>query len=211
MGLILVIGLLVQGLAWSREIASRRQLATVTLSVVPTVKASDPKIGPLSAPVTIIEFSDFTCEFCATAEQELTRAMTQLPGVVRVVWKDFPRSELQSSAWQAAVAARCAARQQKFVPYRQALFTHQAELNAPDLYTRLADELDLNQTAFSQCLADPSVRQQVAVSKAEGVAAGLEAVPTFFLNDQKLSGVISSDVWLKYIQDAWRSSVPASP
>jgi len=89
------------------------------------VAADDPSIGPASAPVTLIEFSDFQCPFCQRVAPTLKQVKQKYGDKVRVVWKDFPLTQIHPQAFKASEAAHCAAEQGKFWEYHDRLFANQ--------------------------------------------------------------------------------------
>ena len=112
-------------------------------------------VGRADAPVTIIEFSDLQCPYCArnalNTFPEIKRNYIDT-GKVRYVARDFPL-DMHPFAMPAAVATRCAGEQGKFWEYRHALFERQNELaTAP--YDALAAELGLDVPRFAACQKD---------------------------------------------------------
>lgn len=99
-------------------------------SVKVTTEANDPTLGAADAPVTMVEFSDFECPFCqqfhATTFGSL-KAKYIDTGQVRLVYKDFPLTNIHPHAQRAAEAASCVATQGKFWEYADRLFGQQAE------------------------------------------------------------------------------------
>ena len=101
----------------------------------PPVKISadnDPIIGNLDAPITIIEFSDFQCPFCARFHiQTLPLLLEEYiePGKVKLVFRDFPIQSIHPNALPASIAAECANEQGKFKEMHDALFENQNEWN----------------------------------------------------------------------------------
>lgn len=167
-----------------------RQRRTTPVVSRPTVRATDPVRGAANPQVTVVEFGDYQCPFCKDAA-EATATIDDRSTVVRRVWKDFPLAEHPQS-FEAAVAARCAQQQGRFWPFHDALFARQSELG-PALYTTLARELQLDENAFARCQVDPRVAESVEQSRAEGVALGITALPTIFVNSQRLEGSITAN------------------
>src|SRR4029079_8656742 len=92
------------------------------------VPADDPPIGPASAPVTLIEFSDFQCPFCQRVAPTLKQIRATYGDRVRIVWKDFPLTQIHPQACDAAQAGNCAQEQGKFWEFHDQLFANQAAL-----------------------------------------------------------------------------------
>ena len=90
----------------------------------------DPIIGNPDAPITIIEFSDFQCPFCARFHvQTLPALMDEYidQGKVKLVFRDFPIQSIHPNALPASVAAECANEQGQFKPMHDALFDNQSQ------------------------------------------------------------------------------------
>jgi len=139
-------------------------------------------VGRADAPVTIIEFSDLQCPYCASHAlnvfPEIKRDYIDT-GKVRYVARDFPLA-MHPFALPAAVATRCAGEQGKFWEYRHALFDRQNEIaTAP--YDALAAELELDVPRFATCRKDGA--QEAAVRKDMALAGSnkVTSTPTFLL------------------------------
>jgi protein-disulfide isomerase/uncharacterized membrane protein len=152
--------------------------------------------GSASDPVTIVEFTDFECPYCARAYQDLKRALSADHAGVNVVVRNFPlnsdcnpqvRSQVHTHACQAAAAGECAGAQGKFREYEALLFEHQDALDAPSLIGYAA-RLGLDQTEFERCLGSPAATAAVAEDVAAGAAAGVTSTPTFFINGRRIAG-----------------------
>ena len=153
---------------------------------VNVASADHPSRGAASAPVTIVEFGDFQCPFCRAAENSLEEVRQKYGDQIRVVYMDFPLS-FHSHAMDAARAARCAADQDKFWPFHDALFLDQKKLEPNDL-KQTAAKLGLDSNKFNSCFAsdkhDASIRKDIA----EGNKLGVTGTPTFFINGRELMG-----------------------
>ena len=107
--------------------------------------------GPKDAPVTIVEFSDFQCPFCKTANTTVKQVLDKYPGKVRLVFRDYPIASLHPQAPKAHEAARCAGDQAKFWEYHDVLFERSPKMSPQDL-KQYALDLKLDAAAFDQCL-----------------------------------------------------------
>ena len=92
-----------------------------------------------SAPVTLIEFSDFQCPFCQRVAPTLKQVRDTYGDKVRIVWKDFPLTQIHPQAFKAGEAAHCAGEQGKFWEYHDRLFANQQPLQPDDLKKHAAD------------------------------------------------------------------------
>jgi protein-disulfide isomerase len=146
----------------------------------------DPWTGTDYAPVTIIEFSDFECPYCRQSVPVLKELMEKYPGKLKLVYRDFPGPNHQS-ALSAAEAAQCAAEQNQFWEYHDALFTKQAPANGWN-FSALAEDLGLRQSPFDACMKEHRYRQEVLKDLQDGLQVGVTSTPTFFINGRPLVG-----------------------
>lgn len=145
-----------------------------------------PAVGPAEAPVQIEIWADFQCPFCRLfshgIEPDLVR--TYAAGQrARIVYRDF--AFLGQESLDAAVAARCAARQDAFWRYHDLLFASQQGENQGgfrrEVLLGLADFAGLDTPAFRACLDDPAVAAAVTAETAEGRRLGIDSTPTLRL------------------------------
>ncbi len=148
-----------------------------------------PLRGSPSAPITIVEFSDFQCPFCARALPTLQELFAAYPGKIKWVFKNFPLGFHQDSslAHQAALAAGA---QGKFWEMHDRIFTDQRAMKRDDLI-RAAKDLGLDVGLFTADLDSGRFRAALDADKAEGARLGVDGTPTFFINGKELTGAAS--------------------
>lgn len=164
--------------------------------------------GPATAPVTILEWSDFQCPFCREVQPVLGRLLAEFPDTVRLVFKDFPLRS-HEMAVPAALAARCAGAQGRFWEYHDMLFVAQPAFAREDLIG-YARRLGLDTTRFGECLDRAAPRDAVMADQREGREAGVRATPTFFVNGRKIEGAVPIEEFRDAIRSALRAA-GASP
>jgi protein-disulfide isomerase len=150
--------------------------------------------GDPKAPITIVEFSDFSCPFCLKAEASISAVMAQYPGQVKLSYRDFPLRELHPNAEIAAEAARCAGEQNKFWEYHDLLFANQKRQNPEGLMDD-ARALKLDEPKFAACLSSGRYKQQIDQDVQMGSRAGIEATPGFYINDTFVNGAQPPEVF----------------
>ncbi len=146
----------------------------------------DPSIGPSNASITIIEFSDYQCPFCARAEPTIKQVLEKYKDKVLFVYRDFPLS-FHQYAQKAAEASECADEQGKFWQYHDKLFENQGALDADSL-KKYAKDLGLDTTKFNACLDSGKMAAEVNADFADGQNAGVSGTPAFYINGIELSG-----------------------
>ena len=164
------------------------------------VEATGPALGPETAPVTIVEFSDFECPFCKRIYPTLNQVMDDYDGRVRLVFRQFPLHALHPNAQKAAEASLCADEQGKFWEMHDSLFEGPGGLGIASLKTRAAD-LGLDEDAFGSCLDSGQFADQVAADVTAGRALGVSGTPALFINGRYLSGAQPFEVIARVIDD----------
>jgi protein-disulfide isomerase len=150
------------------------------------VAADEPADGPASAPVTIVEYSDFQCPYCARVTSTLDQIKEAYGDKVRIVFRDYPLPS-HPQAVPAAEAAKCANEQGKFWEYHDKLFASQRELG-PEKYKEFAKELGLDMDEFDACVDSDKYVTQVRMMAQGGQQLGVSGTPAFFVNGRFLSG-----------------------
>lgn len=149
--------------------------------------AGFPSQGPDNAPVTIVEFSDFECPYCGGLFPTLKQVEKAYPEAVRIVYRQFPLTNLHPHAMKAAEASLCANEQHKFWEFHDSMFGNQRELSVPDLKQRAID-LKLDTKAFNDCIDSGREGAAIQADIQEGARAGVSGTPAMFINGRLLSG-----------------------
>lgn len=149
--------------------------------------AGFPSKGPAGAPVTIVEFSDFECPFCGGLFPTLKQVEKEYGDKVRVVYRQFPLTNIHPYAQKAAEASLCANDQKHFWEFHDSMFGNQRELSIADLKQRAVD-MKLDTAAFNQCLDSGKHAAAVQKDVEEGARAGVTGTPALFINGRLLSG-----------------------
>ncbi len=174
---------------------------------------NDPIIGNPDAPITIIEFSDFQCPFCArfyTQTLPLIYEEYIEPGKVKLVFRDYPIQSIHPNAVPAAVASECANEQGKFKEMHDMLFEKQNEwskqktADALSLFSQYATKIQLEQEVFDSCLTSGKYIEEIRKDLDDGRDYGVTGTPGFFVgNDQigyvELKGAQPFDSFKKII------------
>jgi protein-disulfide isomerase len=150
----------------------------------------DPVKGDEDAPVTIYEFSDFECPFCGryysqTYDQVVSEYVDT--GQAKIVYKDFPLSQIHPNAQKASEAAECAQEQGQFWEFHDRLFENQDSLTL-DNYVQWAGDLGMDTDSFRECVESGQFESEVQGDLQEGRNNGVSGTPTFFINGRKLVG-----------------------
>lgn len=165
----------------------------------PVEAGESPALGPADAPVTLIEFSDYECPFCARWHKQVyQRLMQEYEGKIRFVYRDFPLENIHPNAVPAAIAAHCAGEQGAYFPFHDALFSYELGLNR-EAYVTYAQRLSLDVTAFQTCLDEARYAEKVQENLNYGLSLGVNSTPTFFVNGLIIIGAQPFEVFKQVI------------
>jgi len=144
-----------------------------------------PTKGPEDAPITIVEFSDYQCPFCARSEPLVHEALAAYPSKARLVYKHFPLTSIHPQAMSAALAAAAAQRQGKFWEMHDKLFANQRAL-APEQIKEYARQVGLDMPKFERDLQSDEVKTAVQEDIKLAQRVGVRGTPTIFVNGKIL-------------------------
>lgn len=156
----------------------------------------DPFKGQPDAKLTLIEFSDYQCPFCARHFRETIPQLEReyiATGKVKYVFRNFPIESIHPQAFKAHEAAHCAGEQGNYWEMHGRLFANQKAMSPKDL-SEHAQRLSLDMPKFQQCLEGGKYVSKIRQDLSEGQKAGVQGTPTFFLgytepNDSKVKVV----------------------
>lgn len=169
---------------------------------------NDPVLGPPTAPVEIVEFSDFQCPFCSRVGPTLKQIQQTYGERVRLVFRDLPLPN-HAQAFKAAEAAQCAHDQGKFWEYHDVLFANQSAL-APEQLKGHAATLGLDTAVFAACLDEGRHAERVRQDMAEAERLGINGTPAFFINGRFLSGALPFESFRAVIDDELARNAPSA-
>lgn len=157
---------------------------------MPGVRPTDPRRGSTDPnAVEIVEFADYSCVYCRLMEPEIEQTLTNKNLNVRLVWRDLPIANENPDGLIAALAGRCAAKQNRFWELHDAMFLS-PRLDLASIL-KLAGGLQMDQSTFGRCLqlAQPMTEIQADIDLAK--KNNITGSPTLFVGDQLVDGFIS--------------------
>lgn len=160
--------------------------------------ATDPVWGNPSAPVKIIEFSDFQCPFCQESFPIVREMLFKYQDKIYFIYRDFPNNLDHPQAQKAAEAGQCANEQGKFWPLHDKFFINQDDLSVAAI-KNYAQAVGLDSAKFNVCLDSGKYAEEVNQDYQDGASLGALGTPTFFINGYKVSGVIPKETFIKII------------
>ena len=160
----------------------------------------DPAKGPAAAPITIVEFSDFQCPYCARVNPTIKQVEEKYGDKVRLVFRDFPLVQIHRDAAKAAEAGECAHEQGKFWEMHDKLFANQSKLQV-EAMKQTATEIGLDAEKFNQCMDSSKYAAEVQKDVDEGSRYGVTGTPAFFINGRMLSGAQPLEAFTEMIDE----------
>jgi len=147
-------------------------------------------LGSKSAPLTIVEYTDYQCPFCqrfhVTAFTELKKAYIDT-GKVRFYSRDLPL-DFHPNAMRAAMAARCAGDQGQFWKLRDVMGANPDSLDM-DHIVRFATDLKMNAPVLRACVESEKYKNAIQTDLLEAMKVGAQGTPTFVIGKSTASGV----------------------
>jgi len=170
------------------------------LAVFPPVSEADWTKGPEDAIITVMEYTDFQCPYCAMAYTELEKLLEMYPDDVRLVYRALPLVSIHPNAQVAAQAAEAAGLQGKFWEMYSALFTKQSEwsgLTSEEFLAWLSTEattLGLDEEKFSQDVVSDDIQKKIQGEIDYANSIGLGSTPTVLINGRPISNWYASGI-----------------
>lgn len=170
--------------------------------------AEFPSIGPATAPITIVEFSDFQCPHCKMGALIMHSVMQRFPGKIRLVLRSFPldpacNSKMQNGghlfSCEAARVAKCAHEQGRFAEVYETIFENQNSIKSGSAFA-WAVALGLNAEKLRSCSESDPVKMMIQQDLTEAENLGVQSTPTYFLNGHKIQGASAAPVWVRTIE-----------
>lgn len=155
--------------------------------VVDVDPGNGPTQGAAAAPVTIVEFSCFTCPACADLQPGLKETLSRHPGKIRLAFRYFPL-RLEGKPILLAKAAECARTQGKFWEAHDLLFSKGLDIEGEKALVEAMAPLGLDPAGLSQCLASKETEARVRADFEAGRGYGVNSTPTLFVNGRRIQG-----------------------
>lgn len=159
-------------------------------------------LGNPNAKISIVEFVDFKCPNSKMAAPIMRQMMAQYGYKVKLTVRLFPSESIHPGANKFAIVAACAAEQGRFWEAHDALFSNQdafsKELAGED-YKFLADTAYLDAQKLKECVDSGRTGVKVNRDYADGFRFGVQGTPTFFINSEKVEGVVPMSEWEKVL------------
>ncbi len=160
-----------------------------------------PITGGVSAKVTVVEFSDFQCPYCAKGSEILGQLKKKYGKKLKIAFKNFPLP-FHNHAQLAAEAGFCVHEQdaRKFWKMHDKMFADQSKLNKEGLLAS-AKEMGVDMNKFTACLNQGKYTAKVKEDMEHGKKVGVKSTPTFFVNGKMINGAQPIEVFAEIIDE----------
>ena len=155
--------------------------------------------GPLRSPVTMVEYGDFQCPYCAQAFPEVEQLFNEFHQQMCFAYRHFPLSNLHPYAELAALASEAADQQGQFWPMHHTLYRIQPILSEQTIFAA-ADDLGLNMDEFQRDLTREDLLERIRDDMNGGIRSGVNGTPTLFFNGVRYDGPSNHLAWRQYVQ-----------
>jgi len=146
---------------------------------VPAPTAKDHVLGSLSAPVVLVEYTDFECPYCALVYPTIKKIVSESSGQIAWVMRNFPLESIHPDARPAAIAAECIAGElgnDAYWRYVDAVFNNQSKLN-PAYSRQLALQFGADPTAYDACVAADTYKDRIDGDAGDAISNGGQGTP----------------------------------
>jgi len=161
------------------------------------VRQNSHKTVSQATKVTIVEFGDYQCPACGSAHPIVKEVLSAYGNKINFVFRNFPLTSVHQNALIAAEAAEAAGAQGKFWEMHDMLYENQkewSEVTDPNsLFADYAKKLGLDTQKFEEDIKNATYSNVIRIDQDDGNTVGINATPTFFINGEKQTGILSLD------------------
>jgi protein-disulfide isomerase len=162
------------------------------MTLRPPVSEHDHAAGGAAAPLTLVEYGDYQCPHCAAADLVVRAVQKEFGKDLRLVFRNFPLTEMHPAAEPAAELAEGAAVQGKFWEAHDEIFAwsrrHGPPSLGPEAFTAIASNLKLDAAGLAAAVNEHRFLERIKNDFNGGVRSGVNGTPTFFINGARFDG-----------------------
>lgn len=166
--------------------------------------------NPAQKVVTMVEYGDIQCPACKTYHPIVLALLREFPEQLKLVFKNFPLTQVHPNAMAAAIAAEAAGKQAKYFQFVDNAYDKQEEWagldNPQSKFEQYAKALGLNIAQFKKDQQDPAIAKLIADQNKEGIQNGVTGTPSFFIDGKKIANPSTLEAFKKVISDSLRST-----
>ena len=169
--------------------------------VLPVTPERDHIRGPVTAPITLLEYGDYECPYCGAAHPIVHEVRRRMGKRLCFVYRHFPLTNVHPHAELAAEAAEAAGAQGRFWEMHDTLYEHQRRLRDEDLRA-YAEQLELDLDRFDKEMAEHVHAERIHEDFMSGVRSGVNGTPTFYINHVRHDDSYDADTLLEALERA---------
>lgn len=156
-------------------------------------KLNRPYLGQTNAQIVIVEFSDFQCPVCQAEFPIIREIVAKYQSQILYIYRQYPI--INENSVKVSQASYCAHEQGKFWAMHDRLFLSPSDNYLADDLKNIAQQAGLNMEQFNNCLTTEKYKNLVLEDTQDGFTLGAKGTPTFFINGNKISGLVSKAGW----------------
>ncbi len=165
--------------------------------------------NPAQKVVTMVEYADLQCPACKTYQPVVNDLLKAFPEQLKLVFKNYPLTQVHPNAMAASVAAEAAAKQGKFYAFVDKAYEKQEEwAGLPDPQSKFEEyvkALGMNVNQFRKDQKDPAIAKLISDQNTEGIQNGVTGTPSFFIDGKKIENPASLEDFKKIISEELKS------
>ena len=166
-----------------KSASSNEELA---IAKAPDIKLDGEAVrGNKDALITIVEFGDYECPYCASLNPVIEDILKEYEGKVRFVFKDYPLTSIHLRAMESAQAVHCAGEQNKYWEMHDLLFAKQNDLTHNKLI-QYGSELGLNVEQYKSCVDAKKYESDIQRDVIEGDSYKIRGTPILYINGERI-------------------------
>ena len=160
--------------------------------------------GPDDAQVTLVEFGDYQCPSCAAYHPFVKEILNRYPKQVRLEFHHFPLISIHPNSMAASKAVEAAGLQGHYWEMHDAVFEYQNQWSTrPDpkpAFGAIGNGIGINGTILVQAMDNAQIQERILKDVEQGDKAGIQAVPTFFINGKQVHVNLSMEDFVQVIE-----------
>jgi len=155
-----------------------------------SVSSDDHIQGSKDAAITLVEYGDYECPYCAHAYSIIKQVQEYFGPDLRFVFRNFPLTEVHPFAKPAAQVAEYAASKGLFWDMHDLIYENQPNLSL-ELLLEIGESLQLSPAKLKEALVSETIEQKIQKDFLGGVRSGVNGTPTLFINDYRYPGEVA--------------------
>ncbi len=155
--------------------------------------------GNADARIELVEYGDYQCPYCGAAYPEVKKVQKEMGDKMKLVFRNFPLTNMHENALNAAIAAEVAGNMGKFWEMHDMLYQNQRHLGY-DYLVQYAEKIGLDTQQFEEKFQQPQYKEKIEQDLESGLRSGVNGTPSFFINGKKYEGSYNAEEMIEYLR-----------